>query len=395
MRYRAYLDHNATTPLHPAARDAMITAFDTYGNPSSVHAEGRAARAIVDRARRDVADMVGCLGEDVIFTSCGTEALNIALTPGFGVEETGCEVLLIGGGEHPAVGLGHRFGDRVATLPMDADGVLDLAGLAAALRHRHGRRVMLALQAANNETGVIQPVRAAADMVHAHGGLVVCDAVQAAGKIACDIEAFGVDALAVSAHKIGGPKGVGALCFGRSRHHLNHGAVRGGGQERGLSAGTENIVGIAGFGAACRAATASVAAGGGKVEAFRDAIERHVAEISAGAVVFGSAAPRLPNTVCFAVPGYDAQVLMMNLDLAGVAVSAGSACASGKVKASHVLTAMGVRPELAGNALRVSTGRTTGDKDVELFASAFAAALKTMAPGAAGASRMRVPLIAA
>ncbi len=393
MRYRAYLDHNATTPLYPSARDAMMAAFDIAGNPSSVHAEGRAARALIDRARGEVAALVGCRDEDVIFTSCGTEALNVALSPDFGFEGRGCEILLMGGGEHPAVGAGHRFGNLCETLPMDADGVLDLAGLAAALRAHQGRRVMLALQAANNETGVLQPVREAADMVHAHGGIVVCDAIQAAGKVVCDVEAFGADALAVSAHKFGGPKGVGALCFGRSRHHLGRGVVRGGGHERGLSAGTENIVGIAGFGAACRSAAMRVGARGG-IGRQRDAIQDHVVGACAGAVIFGAGAPRLPNTVCFAVPGYDAQVLMMNLDLADVAVSAGSACASGRVKASHVLTAMGVGDDLAANALRVSTGWTTCDKDVELFAKAFAAALRMMAPKGSAPST-RVPLIAA
>ena len=396
MRHRAYLDHNATTPLHPSAREAMVAAFDAYGNPSSVHAEGRAARAIVDQARRDVAGMVGCSGEDVVFTSCGTEALNIALSPAFG---GGCDVLLMGGGEHPAVGLGHRFGTRVEILPMGADGALDLVGLAAALERWRGARVMLALQAANNETGVLQPVRTAADMVHAHGGVVVCDAVQAAGKVPCDIGAFGADALAVSAHKFGGPKGVGALCFGVSRHHLNRrhltdGVVRGGGHEEGLSAGTENIVGIAGFGAACRSVAARITMDHGRTATLRDAIEGHVTRTCPGAFIFGAAALRLPNTVCFAVQGYDAQVLMMNLDLGGVSVSAGSACASGVVRPSHVLKAMGVGDDLAANALRASVGWTTGEEDVELFARALAGALRIMAPEA-GASKTRAPRIAA
>ena len=391
MRHRAYLDHNATTPLHPSAREAMVAAFEAYGNPSSVHAEGRAARAIVDQARRDLAGMVGCASEDVVFTSCGTEALNIALSPAFG---GGCDVLLMGGGEHPAVGFGHRFGARVETLPMGADGALDLAELAVALGRQGGRRVMLALQAANNETGVLQPVREAADMVHAHGGVVICDAVQAAGKVSCDLETFGADALAVSAHKFGGPKGVGALCFGASRHHLNDGVVRGGGHERGLSAGTENVVGIAGLGAACRAAVARMGGDDGRTTLLRDAIQGHVVAACPDALVFGGAASRLPNTVCFAAPGYDAQVLMMNLDLGGVSVSAGSACASGTIRPSHVLKAMGVADGLTANALRVSVGWTTGEKDVELFARALAAALKVMAPEA-GVSRTRAPRIAA
>ena len=394
MRYRAYLDHNATTPLHPSAREAMIAALDRYGNPSSVHAEGRAARLLIDRARGDVAAMVGCLNEDVVFTSCGTEALNIALSPAFGSEDGGCDILLISGGEHAAVTAGHRFGERSELLPMDAAGTLDLAALAAALNRQGGRRVMLALQAANNETGVLQPVRAAADLVHAHGGIVVCDAVQAAGKVVCDVEALGADAVVISAHKFGGPKGIGALCFGRSRHHLRSGVVRGGGHERGLSAGTENVIGIAGFGAVCRSAMERVAADDGRHVRLRGAIEGHVLDVCADAVVFGRDAPRLPNTVCFAAPGCDAQTLMMSLDLAGVSVSAGSACASGRIEPSRVLTAMGVGPDLATNALRVSTGWTTGEDDVEMFARAFAAALTTMSRGA-GAQGMRVPLRAA
>lgn len=377
---RAYLDHNATTPLHPAAREAMVRAFGAYGNPSSVHAEGRAARAIIDGARRAVAGLTGAAPEDVIFTSCGTEALNIVLTPEVALDGRPCDHLLMSAGEHPAVLLGHRFGDRAETVPLDRDGVLDLAALRAALDRLSGKRVMLALQAANNETGVVQPVRDAADLVHERGGFVVCDAVQAAGKIACDIKAFGADALAISAHKFGGPKGVGALCFGPSRHHLSRGVVRGGGHERGLSAGTENIVGIAGLGAACATAEVSRIADTASVATRRRKVEAAIHAALPCAIVFGGRVERLPNTVCAAAPGYDAQVLLMSLDLAGVAISAGSACASGTVKPSHVLTAMGVDTALATSAFRVSLGRMTDDGDIEAFAGAFARAIGTMRP---------------
>ena len=380
MVARTYLDHNATTPLHPAARAAMIEAFDLYGNPSSIHAEGRSARALIDRSRRAVATMAGCAVEAVIFTSCGTEALNIALTPDLTLDGRGFDHLLIGGGEHPAVLAGHRFGERAERVALTAAGTLDLEALAAALDRMRDVRVMLAIQAANNETGVIQPVRAAADMVHAAGGYVVCDAVQAAGKIACDIKDFSADALAVSAHKFGGPKGVGALCFGPTRHHLNQGVVRGGGQERGLSAGTDNIVGIAGMGAAAMIVNEGFYRKVAEHEMWRDEIERHVRALVPGSVVFGAVAARLPNTSCFAVPAFDAHTLLINLDLQGVAISSGSACAAGKVKPSHVLKAMGVSDDLSTRMLRVSLGATTTIDDVDRFAKAFATSVERMRP---------------
>lgn len=379
MAPRAYLDHNATTPLHPAARDAVVATFEIFGNPSSVHAEGRRARAIIDGARHSVAALVGCAAEAVVFTSGGTEALNIALTPELGVDGAPFDVLLIGAGEHPAVFAGHRF-SRADTVALDRDGRLDLAALAIALQRHDGARIMLALQAANNETGVVQPVRAAADMVHAAGGYVVCDAVQAVGKIACDIAALGADALALSAHKFGGPKGGGALCFAPTAHHLRRGVVRGGGQERGLRGGTENLSGIAGLGAACAPAAARVETETRRLADWRDAIEASVRSLAPGTIVFGSGAERLPNTTSFALPGYDAQILLMNLDLAGVAVSAGSACAAGKAKPSHVLEAMGVPAETAVRAVRVSLGWTTSADDVARCADALAGAVRTMRP---------------
>ena len=379
MAPRAYLDHNATTPLHPTARDAMVATFELFGNPSSVHAEGRRSRAIIDGARRSVSALVGCAAEEVIFTSGGTEALNIVLTPELGLDGAPFDVLLIGAGEHPAVLAGHRF-SRAEIVPLDRAGRLDLSALAVALERHAGRRVMLALQAANNETGVVQPVCAAADMVHAAGGYVVCDAVQAVGKIACDIEALGADALALSAHKFGGPKGVGALCFAPTAHHLRRGVIRGGGQERGLRGGTENLSGIAGLDAACAPAAARVETETRRLAGWRDAIEANVRSLVPGTIVFGAGAERLPNTTSFALPGYDAQVLLMNLDLAGVAVSAGSACAAGKAMPSHVLEAMGVPAEIAVRAVRISLGWTTTEDDVAQAGDALAAAVRTMRP---------------
>ncbi|MGH6677341.1 MAG: cysteine desulfurase family protein, partial [Xanthobacteraceae bacterium] len=247
--------------------------------------------------------------------------------------------------------------------------------LQAALARHAGRRVMLALQAANNETGVIQPVAAAADRVHAGGGAVVCDAVQAAGRIGCDFVALGADALAISAHKLGGPQGAGALCFGSGRHHITETMLRGGGQERGLRAGTENVAAIVGFAAA---AGAAAVADKPRLGGLRDRLESDVLRIVPDAIFFGAEAPRLPNTSNFAVPGIEAHVLLMSLDLEGVAVSSGSACSSGKVKRSHVLEAMGVTPALAQGAIRVSLGWTTEEKDLDLFGRAFEKVVRTV-----------------
>ena len=355
---------------------AMADALGVHGNPSSVHAEGRAARSIVDGARHAVAAMVGCEPRDVVFTSGGTEALNMALSGGLGRDGRHPARLLASAGEHPAVLGGHRFAD-VSLVPLHADGRLDLDALERLVT---GEPVLLAIQAANNETGVVQPVAAAARIVRAAGGLVVCDAVQAVGKLACDFTTLDADVLAVSAHKFGGPKGVGALCFRDGGAHLDCGIVRGGGQERGLRAGTENIVGIAGLGAACAPAEADRRARGVTLAMWRDRIEAVVRAANPAAVVFGSGAERLANTTSFAMPGFDAQVLLMGLDLAGIAVSAGSACSAGTVKPSHVLAAMGVEPGLATRAVRVSLGWTTTGRDVDAFAAAFAATVGRMKP---------------
>ncbi len=251
---RAYLDHNATTPLHPAARAAMVAALAAPGNASSVHAEGRAARAIVETARLELGAFVGAPARAIVFASGGTEALNLALTPHFVcAAKPSFQRLLIGAGEHSAVLAGHRFAaDAVETVPLTDEGVLDLAALEAALARNAGRRVMLALQAANNETGVVQPVAEAARLVHAAGGVLVCDAVQAVGKISCDIARLEADALIVSAHKFGGPQGVGALCFADPASHIGETMIRGGGQERGARAGTENVAAIAGMAGGAR-----------------------------------------------------------------------------------------------------------------------------------------------
>jgi cysteine desulfurase len=391
-RPRAYLDHNATTPLRPAALEAMRAALERPDNASSVHAEGRAARAEIETARIEIGALLGASARTIVFTSGGTEALNLALTPHLDVPAAGrkpFERLLIGAGEHAAARLGHRFqAGAVECLPLTSTGVLDLDSLQSALADHAGRRVMLALQAANNETGVVQPVAAAARLVHAAGGFVVCDAVQAAGKIECDLPGLGADAIVVSAHKFGGPQGAGALCFADPASHIGETMIRGGGQERGLRAGTENVAAIIGMAAALRAAAAGREQERAILTAWRDRLESGIARIGEGAVFFGAGVERLPNTVCFALPGVEAQVLLMSLDIEGVAASSGSACSSGRVGRSHVLTAMGVPPGLADGAIRVSLGWNSSEEDCAQFLRALEKSVRTIRerrPRAAGA----------
>ena len=380
---RTYLDHNATAPLRPEAREAALAAMAATGNPSSVHAEGRAARRFVEDARADVARLAGVAPRSVTFVSGGTEAANMALNPHFGVgqKEPPLERLIVSAGEHPCVLVGHRFPpSAVEVAPLGADGRIDLDWLEAACRRP--RRALLALQGANNETGVVQPVAEAAALVHAAGGFVFCDAVQLAGRMSCAIGALGADALALSAHKMGGPKGAGALLAASAGFSSGEPLIRGGGQERGARAGTEDVAANAGFGAAARACLDETAEAA-RLLALRDRLEDAVREAAPDVVVFGEAAPRLPNTLCFAAPGVEAATLMIALDLAGVAVSSGSACSSGKVTSSHVLAAMGVAPDLARGAIRLSLGWSSAEPDVERFAEAFRGAIERMRTGRA------------
>ena len=382
---RTYLDYNATAPLRPEAREALLAASEATGNPSSVHAEGRAARRIVEDARAEIAGLAGAAApRAVTFVSGGTEAANTALNPRFGIgqKEEPLDRLVVGAGEHPCILSGHRFpASAVEVAPLGADGRIDLDWLEAACG-RTGR-ILLALQGANNETGVIQPVAEAAALVHAAGGYVFCDAVQLAGRTDCDIAALGVDALALSAHKMGGPKGAGALAAASAGFSLGEPLIRGGGQERGVRAGTENVAAIAGFGAAARACMTEMPDEAARLLVLRDRLADAVRDAAPDAVTFGVASPRLPNTLCFAVPGVEAATLMIALDLAGVAVSSGSACSSGKVTPSHVLGAMGVRPELARGAIRLSLGWSSAERDVERFAEAFRGAIERMRAGRA------------
>ena len=376
MGQRAYLDWNATAPLRPEARRAMLAACDLVGNPSSIHGEGRSARGLIEAARRQVAALVGAEPRNVIFTSGGTEANLLALSPS--IELDGDKApggrLLLSAIEHPSVRCGGRFPPAaVEEVPVTADGRVDLAALGPRLAARAGSGgpPLVSLMLANNETGVIQPVAEAARIVHDHGGLLHVDAVQAAGKIACDINNIGADLMALSAHKLGGPKGVGALIKREERLHLADPLIRGGGQERGARAGTENVAGIAGFGAAAAAAAAALADESRRIAALRDRLEADLRTISPDAVIYGAVAARLPNTTLFAVPGVKAETALIALDLDGVAVSSGSACSSGKVAASHVLAAMGVDPELARGAIRVSLGFSTTDEEVDCFLDAW------------------------
>ncbi|WP_114943652.1 cysteine desulfurase family protein [Microvirga calopogonii] len=369
---RTYLDHNATSPLRPEVAEAVLRALQLPGNASSVHAEGRAARAEIEKAREKVARLVGAKAKSVVFTSGGTEAANLVLTPGFRrLGQTGATKLLVGAVEHPCVLNGHRFpADAVDVIPVDDQGILDLVWLKAQLGKAGDERILVSVQLANNETGVLQPVAEAARLVHEHGGLIHTDAVQAAGKIPVDIAGLGVDAITLSAHKIGGPKGVGALILASDQFEIGDKLIRGGGQEKGFRAGTENVAAIAGFGAAAELAQAGLEDEARRLRELRGEAEAQVRRIAPDALVVAFAAERLPNTFAFAIPGLKAETALIAFDLAGVALSSGSACSSGKVKRSHVLDAMGVEPTLAEGVLRVSLGWSTTHEDVIRFAEA-------------------------
>jgi len=366
MTDRIYLDWNATAPLRPQARAAALTALDSSGNPSSVHAEGRAARRLIEEAREKVAALVAAEPRNVVFTSGGTEANMLALTPASGPDGKAPDRLLISALEHPSVLAGGRFAAAaVQRVPATGDGRIDLAALADALAALEGRRALVSLMLANNETGVVQPVSEAARLTHEAGGVLHVDAVQAAGRIPCDINAIGADLLTLSGHKIGAPKGVGAVVRRDAGVPFPAPLIKGGGQERGARAGTENVAGIAAFGAAATAALMDLSAEAGNMRALRDRLEAGLRSASPDLVVFGAAAERLPNTTLFALNGMKAETAVIAFDLEGVAVSSGAACSSGKVQPSHVLAAMGVPPELARAAVRVRLGPTTTQSEID------------------------------
>jgi cysteine desulfurase len=359
----AYLDHNASAPLRPEAAEAMRAALDLTGNPSSIHGHGRRVRAVVEDAREAVAALVGVPAAWVVFTAGGSEANALALT-GTGPGPRLCPAV-----EHDSV---LRWVPETGRLSVDGDGVLHLEALGRALAHEPPGPGVLSVMRANNETGVLQPVAEAAGLARSAGWRVHCDAVQAPGRLwPFDFGALGVDLMTLSAHKLGGPAGVGALIVadGLTLAPL----VRGGGQERGRRAGTENLVGIAGFGAAARAVLAQGRAEAERLGRLRDRLESAMTAACPGAVVHGAGAARLPNTLCVGHPALSADMLLMRLDLAGVSVSAGSACSSGKVSPSHVLRAMGLDEAAARRAIRVSLGWSSTEADVDRTAAAWAA----------------------
>ncbi len=353
----AYMDHNATTTPRPEAVLAMTSVLGRVGNPSSQHGPGREARKIMEQARSDVAALVNASALDVIFTSGGTEANNLALTG------SGRERLIVSAVEHPSV-----LNCDGETLSVDENGIVDLDRLNQQLM-ADSKPALVSVMLANNETGVIEPIADVVAIAHRHGALVHCDAIQAAGKIPVDVAELGIDMMSLSAHKIGGPAGVGALVIPGMAVDLK-GQLFGGGQERGYRVGTENLAGIAGFGAAAVAALEGLQ-DFSRLANLRDSIEQGVKNIEPQATIFGLKVERLPNTACLTMPGTDSQTQVMAFDLAGVGVSAGSACSSGKAKASGVLKAMQVSDDIAGTAVRVSLGWPTTIEDVEAFLAAW------------------------
>ncbi|MGO7584505.1 cysteine desulfurase family protein [Rhizobium ruizarguesonis] len=371
---RLYLDWNATAPLHPAARAAIMRAIDVFGNPNSVHGEGRAARAAIEGARRKVAALVGTDAGNVVFTSGATEAANLALTPDFRMGRTPLRLgqLYFSAIEHPAVREGGRFArEKMTEIPVTEAGVVDLDALSKLL-DAHDKAAglpMVAVMLVNNETGIVQPVEAAAKIVHAHGGLFVVDAVQAAGRIALDIGKIGADFMIVSSHKIGGPKGAGAL-IARGEALMPKPLIQGGGQERGHRSGTQNSLALIGFGAAAEAAADELEARNAAIGALRERLEAGMREVAADVMIHGEGGERVANTIFFTLPGLKAETGQIAFDLEGVALSAGSACSSGRLGESHVLTAMGRDAKLG--ALRISLGFSTTEEDIDRAIAAFA-----------------------
>lgn len=367
MSERVYFDWNATAPIRAEARAAAVRALELTGNPSSVHAEGRAARALVEKARSQIATLAGAAAQNVTFTSGATEANMLALTPALetGGHKAPRERLFVSAVEHPSVRSGGRFApENIEELPVDGEGILDLEILARYLET--AEHPLVSVMLANNETGVVQPIAEIAGIVHEAGGLLHVDAVQGAGRLDCRIDRLGADLMSLSAHKLGGPQGIGALVR-RGNIHIGRPLITGGGQERSLRAGTENVAAIAGFGAAAAIAAEAWEADAARMARLRERLEAGIRTATPQATIFGASAERLPNTTLFAVPGVKAETAIIAFDLNGVAVSSGAACSSGKVQASTVLAAMGAEPTLARGAVRLSLGWSTTEADVDRF----------------------------
>jgi cysteine desulfurase len=379
MANRVYLDWNATAPLRREAREAMTAAMELSGNPSSVHAEGRQARKLVEDARLVIAGSVGALPRNVIFTSGGTEANALALTPGLR-RTPGLPVqrLVVSAIEHASVLAGGRFPtEAIGTVGVTRSGLVDLERLRVMLDGMPPALVSIML--ANNETGAVQPVAEAGEIVHSAGGLLHVDAIQAFGKIPFDIGALNADLVTLSAHKIGGPKATGALVLVEGLLGLEP-LLRGGGQERGHRAGTENVAGMAGFGAAVSVAMNSLQRDRVRLEGLRNQLENGLRQ-TPGVMVFSDDVTRLPNTTLFTVPGLQAETAVIGFDLAGIAVSSGSACSSGKVQPSHVLQAMGFGPKIAQGAVRLSLGWSTSEGDIDRCLEAWRKLVGTLLKG--------------
>jgi cysteine desulfurase len=352
-----YLDYNATAPLRDKVIAAMDAAMRLPGNASSVHAPGRMARKIVEEAREKIAAHIGTLPQQIIFTSGGTEANNTAL------KMSGRKRILVSAVEHDSVRL---VEPKAEIIPVDANGIIDIAALEKMLQASN-EPALVAVMLANNETGVIQPIGQIAEIAHRCGALLHVDAVQALGKMQINFVELGADMMSLSAHKAGGPQGAGALVF---TDKVPLGAMlRGGGQERSRRAGTENVAAIAGFGALIDALDVNEI---GRMAYLRNQLESRLVNMLPGTVIFGQAAPRLPNTSTIAHPGMTSAMQVMRCDMEGIAISAGSACSSGKVKPSHILQAMGVASELVDSSIRISIGWKTNEADIERFVGVWA-----------------------
>lgn len=371
---RTYMDWNATAPLLPAVRDVLVSALEFAGNPSSVHREGRAARAVIETARREVAALAGAESTHVTFTSGATEAANLVLTPDFKMGRSPVRVsqLYISAIEHPAFREGGRFDSGTLTeVPVTSAGILDIAALEALLssHDRSAGLPMVACMLVNNETGILQPVADAARLVHAAGGLMVVDAVQAAGRIPLNINALDADFIVISSHKLGGPKGAGAL-ISRGEVMMPKPLIHGGGQEKGHRSGTENTLSVIGFGAAAAVAARTIEAEAARLAGLRARLEKGMRLNAPDVIIHGEDVMRVANTTFFTLPGLKAETGQIAFDIEGIALSAGSACSSGKVGESHVLSAMGHDPKLG--ALRISIGHATDEADIDRTLAAFA-----------------------